>query len=57
MNERDHGLKEMNEIEYGLKEMNEMAGIYPSKFDVWYTAQKTQSSNRVFKLNLHKISF
>ena len=35
MNERDHGLKEMNEIEYGLKEMNEMAGIYPSKFDVW----------------------
>ena len=44
MNEMDYGLKEMNEIEYGLKEMNEMAGIYPSKFDVWYTAQKTQLS-------------
>ena len=32
-------------------------GIYPSNFDVQEMAQKTQSSNRVFKLNLHKISF
>ena len=29
------------------------AGTYPSNFDVRYTAQKTQSSNWVLKLNLY----
>ena len=28
-------------------------GIYPNTFDVCYTAQKTQSYNCVFKLNVH----
>ena len=32
-----------------------LTGIYLSNFDVLYTAQKTQSSNWVFKLNLLKI--
>ena len=32
-----------------------ISGIYPSNFDVRLKAQKSQSSNWVFKLNLHKI--
>ena len=32
-------------------------GIYSSNFDVCYMARKTQSSNWVFKLYLHKVSF
>ena len=32
-------------------------GIYPSNFDVSYTAQKTQFHNWVLKLNLHFVCF
>ena len=34
-----------------------IAGIYTSNFDVWYTAQKTQSFNWVLKFSLHEILF